>query len=154
MLTYGDRWPFLFPVQVFQCWHEVTGSVRDGCTRFTRPRGEIATYFQRLALYSLPAPQLHFGWVIFSWPTRKPELIFTHWCYRLFFAVTEVQCLNETQKYLRRIVHEIGLELRSTAMCKGVRRTRDGLFTLKDALTHQQWTVSDVMQAVSGCHAS
>ncbi|CAG06934.1 unnamed protein product, partial [Tetraodon nigroviridis] len=61
----------------------------------------------------------------------------------------EVQCLNDTQKYLRRIVHEIGLELRSTAMCKGVRRTRDGPFTLKDALTHQQWTASDVMQAVS-----
>ncbi|KAM9408442.1 pseudouridylate synthase TRUB2, mitochondrial [Pholidichthys leucotaenia] len=27
----------------------------------------------------------------------------------------EVQCLNETQKYLRKVVHEIGLELRSTA---------------------------------------
>lgn len=72
----------------------------------------------------------------------------------MFFSVTEVQCLNDTQKYLRRIVHEIGLELRSTAMCKGVRRTRDGLFTLKDALTHQQWAASDVMQAVSEYHAS
>lgn len=66
----------------------------------------------------------------------------------------EVQCLNETQKYLRKVVHEIGLELRSTAACKGVRRTRDGPFTLQDALTHHHWTVSDVTQAIRQYHSS
>ncbi|KAK5872533.1 hypothetical protein PBY51_013223 [Eleginops maclovinus] len=60
----------------------------------------------------------------------------------------EVQCLNETQKYLRKVVHEIGLELRSTAVCKGVRRTRDGPFTLQDALTRHHWKASDVIQAI------
>ncbi|GLD64560.1 probable tRNA pseudouridine synthase 2 [Lates japonicus] len=60
----------------------------------------------------------------------------------------EVRCLNETQKYLRKVVHEIGLELRSTAVCKGVRRTRDGPFTLQDALTRHHWTASDIMQAI------
>lgn len=66
----------------------------------------------------------------------------------------EVQCVNETQKYLRKVVHEIGLELRSTAMCKGVRRTRDGPFTLQHALTRQHWTVSDVMEAIRQYHMS
>ncbi|XP_042364066.1 mitochondrial mRNA pseudouridine synthase TRUB2 [Plectropomus leopardus] len=66
----------------------------------------------------------------------------------------EVQCLNETQKYLCKVVHEIGLELRSTAVCKGVRRTRDGAFTLRDALTHHHWTAPDVMQAIRQYHAS
>ncbi|XP_037629660.1 mitochondrial mRNA pseudouridine synthase TRUB2 [Sebastes umbrosus] len=66
----------------------------------------------------------------------------------------EVQCLNETQKYLRKVVHEIGLELRSTAACKGVRRTRDGPFTLQDALTHHHWTASDVTQAIRQYHSS
>lgn len=61
---------------------------------------------------------------------------------------TEVQCLNETQKYLRKVVHEIGLELRSTAVCKAVRRTRDGLFTVQDALIQHHWTAADVMQAI------
>lgn len=61
---------------------------------------------------------------------------------------TEVQCLNETQKYLRKVVHEIGLELRSTAVCKGVRRTRDGFFTLQDALTRNHWSAADILQAV------
>ncbi|XP_074526252.1 pseudouridylate synthase TRUB2, mitochondrial [Halichoeres trimaculatus] len=60
----------------------------------------------------------------------------------------EVQCLNENQKYLCKVVHEIGLELRSTAVCKGVRRTRDGPFTLQDALTRHQWTAFDVKKAI------
>ncbi|XP_034022313.1 mitochondrial mRNA pseudouridine synthase TRUB2 [Thalassophryne amazonica] len=66
----------------------------------------------------------------------------------------EVQCFNETQKYLRKVVHEIGLELRSTAVCKGVRRTRDGAFSLKDALTHHCWTASAVMQAIQQYRSS
>lgn len=65
----------------------------------------------------------------------------------------EVQCLNETQKYLRKTVHEIGLELRSTAVCKGVRRTRDGSFTLQNALTRNHWTASDVESAIQNYHA-
>ncbi|XP_060898917.1 mitochondrial mRNA pseudouridine synthase TRUB2 [Labrus mixtus] len=64
----------------------------------------------------------------------------------------EVQCANETQKYLRKVVHEIGLELRSTAVCKGVRRTRDGHFSLQDALTRHHWTASDVKQAIKQYH--
>lgn len=60
----------------------------------------------------------------------------------------EVQCINETQKYLRKVVHEIGLELRSSAVCKAVRRVRDGPFTLQDALTRHHWTAADVMKAV------
>ncbi|KAM4588393.1 pseudouridylate synthase TRUB2, mitochondrial [Odontesthes bonariensis] len=66
----------------------------------------------------------------------------------------EVQCLNETQKYLRKVVHEIGLELRSTAVCKGVRRTRDGLFTVQEALTRNHWTAADVMRAIQQYHSS
>lgn len=60
----------------------------------------------------------------------------------------EIQCLNETQKYLRKVVHEIGLELRSTAVCKSVRRTRDGSFTVHQALTRNQWTCTEVKNAV------
>ncbi|XP_061730384.1 mitochondrial mRNA pseudouridine synthase TRUB2 [Nerophis ophidion] len=65
----------------------------------------------------------------------------------------EVQCLNETQNYLRKVVHEIGLELRSTAFCKGVRRTRDGTFTLRDALTRDRWKPADVLSAIRQYHA-
>ncbi|KAJ3602030.1 hypothetical protein NHX12_029790, partial [Muraenolepis orangiensis] len=66
----------------------------------------------------------------------------------------ELQCLNETQRYLRKVVHEIGLELRSTASCTAVRRTRDGGFTLDHALTRRQWTAADVALVVQRDHAS
>lgn len=66
----------------------------------------------------------------------------------------EVQCVNETQKYLCKVLHEVGLELRSNAVCKGVRRTRDGPFTLQDALTRHHWTVHDVMLAIQRYHST
>lgn len=66
----------------------------------------------------------------------------------------EVQCMNETQKYLRKVLHEVGLELRSNAVCRGVRRTREGPFTLQDALTRHHWTVPDVTLAIQRYHAS
>ncbi|XP_064856790.1 pseudouridylate synthase TRUB2, mitochondrial-like [Oncorhynchus nerka] len=60
----------------------------------------------------------------------------------------EVQCLNETQRYLCRIFHELGLELRSTTVCKAVCRTSDGPLTVQHALTRQHWTAPDVTQAI------
>ncbi|KAL7891489.1 hypothetical protein AOLI_G00009650 [Acnodon oligacanthus] len=61
----------------------------------------------------------------------------------------EVQCVNETQWYLRKLLHEVGLELRTTAVCTKVRRTRDGPFKMEDALTHNHWTADDIIPAVT-----
>ncbi|XP_037364038.1 pseudouridylate synthase TRUB2, mitochondrial-like [Talpa occidentalis] len=60
----------------------------------------------------------------------------------------EVQCVHETQKQLRRLVHEIGLELKSSAVCTQVRRTRDGFFTLDDALLRTRWDVHSIQDAI------
>ncbi|XP_037007683.2 pseudouridylate synthase TRUB2, mitochondrial [Artibeus jamaicensis] len=60
----------------------------------------------------------------------------------------EVQCMHETQKHLRRLVHEIGLELKTTAVCTQVRRTRDGFFTLDDALLRTQWDLHSIQDAI------
>ncbi|XP_029466679.1 mitochondrial mRNA pseudouridine synthase TRUB2 isoform X2 [Rhinatrema bivittatum] len=63
----------------------------------------------------------------------------------------EIQCLHETQKYLRKIVHEIGLELKSSAVCTCVRRTRDGIFTLTDALLRTHWDLQSIQEAIECC---
>ncbi|XP_048110054.1 mitochondrial mRNA pseudouridine synthase TRUB2 [Alosa alosa] len=60
----------------------------------------------------------------------------------------EAQCVNETQRYLRKLIHEVGLELRSSAVCRGVRRIRDGPFGLQEALTRQHWTASDIRRGI------
>ncbi|XP_061115736.1 mitochondrial mRNA pseudouridine synthase TRUB2 [Conger conger] len=64
------------------------------------------------------------------------------------YFTLEMQCVNETQRVLRRVVHEVGLELRSTAVCTGVRRTRDGPFSLQAALTHKHWSFPEITEAI------
>ncbi|KAM5330831.1 pseudouridylate synthase TRUB2, mitochondrial isoform 1-T1 [Glossophaga mutica] len=63
-------------------------------------------------------------------------------------SLAEVRCMHETQKHLRRLVHEIGLELKTTAVCTQVRRTRDGFFTLDDALLRTQWDLPSIQDAI------
>lgn len=60
----------------------------------------------------------------------------------------EVQCMHETQQQLRKLVHEIGLELKTTAVCSQVRRTRDGFFTLDDALLRTHWDLHSIQDAI------
>lgn len=57
--------------------------------------------------------------------------------------------MNETQRFLRKLVHEVGLELRTNAVCTKVRRTRDGPFKMEDALTHHHWTADDIIPAIA-----
>ncbi|XP_075036507.1 pseudouridylate synthase TRUB2, mitochondrial [Mixophyes fleayi] len=65
----------------------------------------------------------------------------------------EIQCMHETQKYLRKLIHEIGLELRSTAVCTKVRRTREGPFTLDCALTSTHWNLDSISNAIIDCRS-
>lgn len=57
--------------------------------------------------------------------------------------------MNETQRFLRKMVHEVGLELHTNAFCTRVRRTRDGPFKMEDALTHHHWTAEDIIPAIA-----
>uniref|UniRef100_A0A8C3C8I2 TruB pseudouridine synthase family member 2 n=1 Tax=Cairina moschata TaxID=8855 RepID=A0A8C3C8I2_CAIMO len=84
---------------------------------------------------------------------KSPPIITAIRC--LQFALPEFQleiyCVHETQQYLRKIVHEIGLELKSCAVCTQVRRIRDGVFTLDDALLRTQWNLQSIRNAISDC---
>ncbi|XP_027799329.1 pseudouridylate synthase TRUB2, mitochondrial isoform X1 [Marmota marmota marmota] len=81
---------------------------------------------------------------------KSPMLITGIRC--LHFAppefLLEVQCMHETQQQLRKLVHEIGLELKTTAVCSQVRRTRDGFFTLDDALLRTHWDLHSIQDAI------
>uniref|UniRef100_A0A673TPY3 TruB pseudouridine synthase family member 2 n=1 Tax=Suricata suricatta TaxID=37032 RepID=A0A673TPY3_SURSU len=81
---------------------------------------------------------------------KSPMLITGIRC--LHFAppefLLEVRCMHETQKQLRKLVHEIGLELKTTAVCSQVRRTRDGFFTLDDALLRTRWDLHSIQDAI------
>lgn len=82
-------------------------------------------------------------WILICLPGAVTD---SHVCPCLY--PTEVQCMHETQQQLRKLVHEIGLELKTTAVCVQVRRTRDGFFTLDDALLRTQWDLHSIQDAI------
>uniref|UniRef100_V5H7B7 Putative pseudouridine synthase n=1 Tax=Ixodes ricinus TaxID=34613 RepID=V5H7B7_IXORI len=59
---------------------------------------------------------------------KSPMLIYNIRCteFDLPFFTLEVSCLNENASYLLQLVHDIGLRLRSCALCHRVRQVRYG----------------------------
>ncbi|KAK2499258.1 hypothetical protein MC885_011457 [Smutsia gigantea] len=57
--------------------------------------------------------------------------------------ITGIRCL-----YFAPPEFLLGLELKSTAVCSQVRRTRDGFFTLDDALLRTQWNLQSIQDSI------
>ena len=65
--------------------------------------------------------------------------------------VTEVHAINEHSDYLVELVHELGLELKASAVSKLVRRIRYGHFTLTHALLRKHWTLQAILENIDFC---
>nr|CAG4642687.1 EOG090X0AGI [Evadne anonyx] len=63
----------------------------------------------------------------------------------------EIHCINANQKYLSTLVHELGLELKTTAVCLQMRCTRYGYFKVEDSLLRNQWALDDLMENMVAC---
>ena len=64
----------------------------------------------------------------------------------------EIHAANETCAYLLKLIHEIGLELRSSAVCTGLRRLRYGHFTwLSHALLVKHCDARSIAENVEFC---
>jgi len=63
----------------------------------------------------------------------------------------EIHCINANQKYLSTLVHDLGLQLKTTAVCLQMRCTRYGYFKLEDTLIRNQWTLDNLMKNMVSC---
>jgi tRNA U55 pseudouridine synthase TruB len=63
----------------------------------------------------------------------------------------EIHAVNESSVYLMKLVHEIGIELRSTAVCTGLRRLRYGHFTLAHALLTKHCDARSITENIEFC---
>lgn len=63
----------------------------------------------------------------------------------------EVVCTNETDLYLKAIIHDLGLKLRSNATCTQVLCIQDGLFNIKHALLSKHWTLQNIITNIQMC---
>lgn len=87
-------------------------------------------------------------------PARKsPTLMYSLRCidFSLPFFTLEVSCINEHQSYLLQLVNDIGLKLRTCALCHQVRQTRYGHFNLDHALLRQHWTLEHILNNIQHC---
>lgn len=63
----------------------------------------------------------------------------------------EIHSINETTDYFKQLINDIGLKLKSTAVCSHIHRLRYGHFTLKQALLRQQWTLEQIVENLQQC---
>ncbi|KAI4503047.1 hypothetical protein M0802_002091 [Mischocyttarus mexicanus] len=63
----------------------------------------------------------------------------------------EIVCINEYEEYLKGLIHELGLEVRSTATCTEIQCIRYGLFDLKHALLSKKWNMYSILNNMTMC---
>uniref|UniRef100_A0A0B7BFT1 Pseudouridine synthase II N-terminal domain-containing protein n=1 Tax=Arion vulgaris TaxID=1028688 RepID=A0A0B7BFT1_9EUPU len=60
----------------------------------------------------------------------------------------EIHSINETSSYLRCLVHETAIKLKTTAVCTGIRRLRYGYFDLQRTLLRQHWHLDNIVDNI------
>ncbi|ESO83872.1 hypothetical protein LOTGIDRAFT_222302 [Lottia gigantea] len=83
-----------------------------------------------------------------------PPVIYGVHCieYNLPDFTLEIHSINERKEYFMNLIHELGLQLKSTAVCTQVRRVRFGHFTLDHALVQDQWNLYEIINNFDKCH--
>src|SRR5699024_2867395 len=69
-----------------------------------------------------------------------------------FFSSQKVQCINEQEDFLAGLISEIGLALKSTARCTGIRLIKLGPFTIEHALVQKHWTLENLIENIYYCN--
>lgn len=68
------------------------------------------------------------------------------------YFTLEIFSINETEDYLARLIHEIGLSLRTHAHCVKLRCVRHGIFTVDDALVRERWNLQEIVSNMASCN--
>lgn len=72
-------------------------------------------------------------------------------CIEKLCTFAEIVCANEYDMYLKTIIHELGMKLRSNATCMQLHCVQDGLFNVQHALLQKHWTVQDIVNSMQTC---
>ncbi|CAH1643790.1 unnamed protein product [Spodoptera littoralis] len=63
----------------------------------------------------------------------------------------EIQSVNEYDKYLWTLVHDLGVQLKTTAYCTGVQCIRQAKFDVNLALLRKHWTLEHIADNINTC---
>lgn len=67
------------------------------------------------------------------------------------FNFSEVQCINEYEKYLWTLIHDLGIQLKTSAHCIGVQCIRQGKFDIELALLRKHWQLDNIIENMDTC---
>lgn len=83
----------------------------------------------------------------------KMPVLYTIKCVYLelpYFTI-EVQCINETEMYLKALIHDIGMKMKSTAHCISVQCIRIGQFGIEHTLLSKHWRLQHLLENLVKC---
>lgn len=60
----------------------------------------------------------------------------------------EVSCINENTDFLKILIHDIGLKLKTVAVCTQMRCIRHGPWTLEHALLRKHWSLEHIINNI------
>lgn len=82
-----------------------------------------------------------------------PAMIYSVKCidFNLPDITLEIHAINEECTYLSKLVHDVALKLKSSAVCPLVRRIRQGEFTLEHALVRKDWHLEPILKNIRSC---
>ncbi|PZC79648.1 hypothetical protein B5X24_HaOG216172 [Helicoverpa armigera] len=63
----------------------------------------------------------------------------------------EIQSVNEYEKYFWTLIHDLGVQLKSTAYCTAVQCIRQGKFDVDLALLRKHWTLEHLVDNMNTC---
>ncbi|VVC87014.1 pseudouridylate synthase TRUB2, mitochondrial [Leptidea sinapis] len=66
--------------------------------------------------------------------------------------ILEIQAINEYEKFLWTLVHDLGVQLKTSAYCTGVQCIRQGWFNLEHALLRKHWKLEHFIDNMELCH--
>lgn len=69
----------------------------------------------------------------------------------MYILFSEIVCLNENDMYLKTIVHDLGMQLRSVATCTEIQCFRYALFDLNIALLKKHWGLQNILDNTQIC---
>ena len=63
----------------------------------------------------------------------------------------EIVSINESEMYLKTLIHDLGMQLHSTATCTQILCVQNGLFSVKHALLMKHWGIKGIVGSMEMC---
>nr|CAG4650356.1 EOG090X0AGI [Sida crystallina] len=83
-----------------------------------------------------------------------PTMIYSIKCihFDLPYYTLELHAINEKADYLVKLIHDLGIALKTTSVCHQIRCIRYGHFKLEHALLRKHWKVEHLINNMHLCH--